>query len=105
MATIEATIKEAKQIEAKIIKEHPLSKLCSAKTAVVVQEKGGVISKGVAVSFRKNYLRLVDAEVIGRNVTTSVPWLLIEANAIAHIHPQNKVAPVEDSTQAPSANP
>lgn len=93
MATVE---KEIEVPKAKLVKEHPLLKLCVAKTAIVVQEKGGVLSKGIAVSFRKNYLKLVDAEITGRNFTTKAPWLLIEANAIAHIHPQSEVTPIGD---------
>lgn len=66
---------------------HPLTKLCAAHLPVVVQQKGGNIVRGRAKWYRSGYLKLEPATITGKNQTVSVPWVLIENQSIAHLHP------------------
>lgn len=75
---------------------HPLVKLCNFTVLLVVQQKGGVIIKGTAKWFRKGYLKLTDAEVVGLRHQTKVKWILIDHQSIAHVHPVSEVEEVAE---------
>lgn len=72
--------------------EHPLFKLCFWKSWIVIQQKGGNIITGRAKWFRKGFLKLEPAKVQGLNRQVTIPWILVDNQTIAHIHP----APLED---------
>lgn len=79
---------EHKEAREKFIPAHPFTKLCAARLIVVVQQKGGNVIKGRAKWFRSGLLKLTEAEIIGNKHQVTVPWVLIEAHAIAHLHPE-----------------
>lgn len=66
---------------------HPFSKLCAARLPIVIQQKGGNIVRGRAKWYRSGYLKIEDATIIGKNHTAVVAWVLVENQAIAHLHP------------------
>ena len=80
---------EPKPEAKRFIVSHPLMKLCAFKVPVVIQQKGGNVIKGRAKWFRKGYLKLTDAEVIGSNRQTKTDWILVDHQSIAHIHPDS----------------
>lgn len=76
--------------------QHPILKLCATGMRVVLQQKGGVIIIGIPKWFRKGYLKLMDAQLEGRNHKVSVPWVIIEHGSIAHIHPEGSVQKLDE---------
>lgn len=73
---------------------HPLVKLCNFNVPLVVQQKGGIVIKGTPKWYRRGYLKLTDAEVVGLHHQTKVKWILIDNQTIAHVHPVSEVGAV-----------
>jgi hypothetical protein len=51
------------------------------------QVRSGAIITGTVSGLEKNYIRLTECSITGRNNRASTTWTMLDCNSISHFHP------------------
>ena len=87
-----------KQIQNSPKPPHPFISLCAERAQIVIQQKGGILIRGKMKRLNSGILSLTDATIKGQNHEVTVPWVLIDHQSIAHLHPEVNGDKAKDET-------
>ena len=60
------------------------------------QCRSGAVITGTFSGVERNFLKLTDAVITGRNVKATTAWTMLDVNSISHFHPDDAVVEAID---------